>query len=75
MSIVHLLSRTDARVGVVGTLSGQAEILRYLNFVADRFDLKRDIRFDTRVVAAAYDEQANRWQVRTEGGEPMLSNS
>ena len=45
---------------------GQAEILRYLNFVADRFDLKRDIRFNTRVVAAPYDEQANRWQVRTE---------
>ncbi|HVB17958.1 MAG TPA: NAD(P)/FAD-dependent oxidoreductase [Stellaceae bacterium] len=48
---------------------GQAEILRYLNFVADRFDLKRDIRFNTRVVAATYDEEANRWQVRTEGGE------
>src|SRR5271170_3100934 len=42
---------------------GQAEILRYLNFVADRFDLKRNIRFNTRVVAAAYDEAANRWRV------------
>ena len=51
---------------------GQAEILRYLNFVADRFDLKRDIRFNTRVVAASYDEQANRWQVRTEGGEAYV---
>src|SRR5260221_4539250 len=51
---------------------GQAEILRYLNSVADRFDLKRDIRFDTGVVAAAYDEQANRWQVRTEGGETYV---
>ncbi|MGA8755064.1 MAG: NAD(P)/FAD-dependent oxidoreductase [Stellaceae bacterium] len=51
---------------------GQAEILRYLNFVADRFDLKRDIRFNTRVVAASYDEQANRWQVRTEGGETYV---
>src|SRR5882672_10876565 len=51
---------------------GQAEILRYLNFVADRFDLKRDIRFNTRVVAAAYDEQANRWQVCTEGGETYV---
>ena len=43
---------------------GQAEILRYLNFVADRFDLKRDIRFNARVAAASYDEQANRWQDR-----------
>jgi cation diffusion facilitator CzcD-associated flavoprotein CzcO len=51
---------------------GQAEILRYLNFVADRFDLKRDIWFNTRVVAASYDEQANRWQVRTEGGEAYI---
>jgi cation diffusion facilitator CzcD-associated flavoprotein CzcO len=51
---------------------GQAEILRYLNFVADRFDLKRDIRFNTRVVAASYDEQANRWQVCTEGGETYV---
>ena len=49
----------------------EIEILRYLNFVADRFDLKRDIRFNTRVVAAFYDEQANRWQVRTEGGENL----
>ena len=52
---------------------GQAEILRYLNFVADRFDLKRDIRFNTRVVAATYDEEANRWQVRTEGGETYVA--
>jgi len=51
---------------------GQAEILRYLNFVTDRFDLKRDIRFNTRVVAASYDEQANRWRVRTEGGETYV---
>jgi len=51
----------------------QAEILRYLNFVADRFDLKRDIRFNTRVVAATYDEEANRWQVRTEGGETYVA--
>jgi cation diffusion facilitator CzcD-associated flavoprotein CzcO len=32
----------------------QPEIMRYLNFVADRFDLKRDIRFNTRVTAARY---------------------
>src|SRR5271154_6294328 len=51
---------------------GQAEILRYLNFVADRFDLKRDIHFNTRVVAAYYDEAANRWRVSTERGETYV---
>lgn len=51
---------------------GQAEILRYLNFVADRFDLKRSIRFNTRVIAATYDEAANRWRVRTEGGDAYV---
>jgi cation diffusion facilitator CzcD-associated flavoprotein CzcO len=45
------------------------EILRYLNFVADRFDLKRDIRFNSRVVAAHYDAVENVWRVRTETGE------
>ncbi len=48
---------------------GQPEIMRYLNFVADKFDLKRDISFNTRVVSAHYDEAANRWRVRTEGGD------
>jgi cation diffusion facilitator CzcD-associated flavoprotein CzcO len=52
---------------------GQAEILRYLNFVADRFDLKKDIRFDTRAIGATYDEEANRWRVRTEGGETYVA--
>jgi cation diffusion facilitator CzcD-associated flavoprotein CzcO len=47
----------------------QPEIMRYLNFVADRFDLKRSIRFNTRVTEAHYDEAANRWLVRTEAGE------
>jgi cation diffusion facilitator CzcD-associated flavoprotein CzcO len=48
---------------------GQPEIMRYLNHVADRFDLKRDILFNTRVTTAHYDETANRWRVRTEHGE------
>jgi len=51
---------------------GQPEIMRYLNFVADRFDLKRDIEFNTRVVAAHYDEAANRWRVRTEQGDSYV---
>jgi cation diffusion facilitator CzcD-associated flavoprotein CzcO len=52
---------------------GQAEIMRYLNHVADRFDLRRDIRFNSRVTAAHYDEAANRWHVRTEAGEQFTA--
>ncbi len=51
---------------------GQAEILRYLNVVADKFDLKRDIQFNSRVTSAQYDEAANRWRVRTEHGETFI---
>jgi cation diffusion facilitator CzcD-associated flavoprotein CzcO len=52
---------------------GPPEILRYLNHVADRFDLKRDIRFDTRVTAAHYDEPANLWRVITDSGEEFTA--
>ncbi len=48
---------------------GQAEILRYLNFVADRLDLRRDIELSKRVATASYDSAANRWIVTTEAGE------
>ena len=51
----------------------QPEILRYLNHVADRFDLRRDIRFGTRVVGARYDEAANHWAVTTDAGETLLA--
>ncbi len=51
----------------------QPEIIRYLNFVADRLDLKRDIRFNTRVIAAVYDEASNRWHVTTESGEQFTA--
>src|ERR1051326_4707238 len=49
----------------------QPEILRYLNHVADRFDLRRSIRFSTRVSAAEYDAAANLWRVTTERGERL----
>jgi cation diffusion facilitator CzcD-associated flavoprotein CzcO len=52
---------------------GPPEILRYLNHVADRFGLKRDIRFNTRVSAAHYDEKANLWRVTTEAGEDFTA--
>lgn len=46
----------------------QAEILRYLDHVADRFDLRRDIRLETRVTLAHYDEAARRWRIETDDG-------
>ena len=50
----------------------QPETEAYLNFVADRFDLRRDIRFDTRVTEAAYDEAARRWTITTDRGETFV---
>src|ERR1700710_1380025 len=48
--------------------ASQPEILRYIEHVADRFDLRRDITFDTRVSAATFDETEGRWLVETNGG-------
>ena len=47
----------------------QPEILAYANHVADRFDLRPHIRFDTRVTAATFDETANCWRIETDGGD------
>ena len=49
--------------------ASQPEILRYLDHVADRFDLRRDIQFDTRVTAAVFDDTANRWTIDTSAGD------
>src|SRR5215213_264549 len=46
----------------------QPEILRYLGFVADRYDLRRDIRFGTKVTAANWDDTRERWQLVTDNG-------
>jgi cyclohexanone monooxygenase len=51
--------------------SGQPEILRYAQHVAERFDLRRDIQFATRVSAARFDERAGRWRVRTDRGDEV----
>jgi cyclohexanone monooxygenase len=51
--------------------AGQPEILRYANFVADRLDLRRDMRFETRVTAAVFDEAVGRWTVRTDRGDTV----
>lgn len=47
----------------------QPELLRYMNHVADRFELWPDIQFRTRVSEAHFDEEKERWNLRTEGGE------
>lgn len=47
----------------------QPEILRYIEHVAERFDLRRDIRFERRVQTAHFDEAAGRWNVTTEAGD------
>jgi cation diffusion facilitator CzcD-associated flavoprotein CzcO len=49
----------------------QAEILSYLNWVADKLDLRGDIAFNTRVVSAVLDETTLRWTVTTEGGQKL----
>ncbi|MCY4538535.1 MAG: NAD(P)/FAD-dependent oxidoreductase [Chloroflexi bacterium] len=49
----------------------QPEILKYLNHVADRFDLRRDISFDTRVEAAIYDEANSRWRIAIDDGAEL----
>jgi cation diffusion facilitator CzcD-associated flavoprotein CzcO len=51
----------------------QAEILRYLNHVADRFDLRRDITFDTRVTQAVFHPASTRWEVATDTGGTFLA--
>ena len=43
--------------------SAQPETERYLNYVADKFDLRRDIQFNSRVVSATYDEEGSRWEI------------
>ena len=51
----------------------QGEILEYINHVADRFDLRRDIRFNTRVTSATFDDKADLWTVTTDQGEVVTA--
>ena len=48
--------------------AGQPETLRYLNYVADKFDLRKDIQFRSRVAAAHFQEATNTWDVMLEDG-------
>jgi cation diffusion facilitator CzcD-associated flavoprotein CzcO len=47
---------------------GQPEILRYLDHVADRLDLRKEFRFDSRVAGITFDETTGRWTVSTTDG-------
>lgn len=51
--------------------AAQPEILRYLQFVADRYDLRRDIEFSTRVGSAQWDEGGRLWRLRTDQGDEL----
>jgi len=56
-----------------GKYPEQPEILSYLNHVADRFDLRRNIQFNTRVTSARFLEDANLWEVETDQGDRVTS--
>ncbi|MGH2586423.1 MAG: flavin-containing monooxygenase, partial [Dehalococcoidia bacterium] len=56
-----------------GKYPEQPEILSYLNHVADRFDLRRDIQFNTRVTAAHFREADNRWEIETDQGDRVTA--
>ena len=56
-----------------GKYPEQPEILRYLNHVADRFDLRRDIQFNTRVTAAHYNEADHTWSIETDRGDRVTA--
>ena len=49
----------------------QPEILRYINHVADRFDLRRDVQLNTRITSALFDGKAGEWTLTTDGGEAI----
>ncbi|WP_295678633.1 NAD(P)/FAD-dependent oxidoreductase [uncultured Nevskia sp.] len=52
-------------------MARQPEILAYLNHVTDRFDLRRDIHFSTRVSAAHFDDSSQLWAIRTDQGDSI----
>ncbi|KUI32294.1 NAD(P)/FAD-dependent oxidoreductase [Mycobacterium sp. GA-2829] len=55
------------------TMPAQPEIEAYLNFVADRLDLRRDIDFDTEIVAMTFDEDAAEWLLETATGDRYVA--
>src|SRR4051812_1233585 len=55
-------------------MPAQAEIERYLNFVADRLDLRRDVQLETAVTAMTFDEATSTWSVDLSSGERVVSS-
>ena len=53
--------------------STQGEILKYANHVADRFDLRKDIKFNQRVVSSVFKEDLNKWYISTSSGDNYLA--
>jgi cation diffusion facilitator CzcD-associated flavoprotein CzcO len=53
--------------------AGHAEIRQYLNFVADKLDLRRNIQLNTKVTGAVYDEETNLWKITTENGTQVTA--
>ncbi|MCK1513125.1 NAD(P)/FAD-dependent oxidoreductase [Bradyrhizobium sp. 190] len=53
--------------------AAQPEILRYINYVADKLDLRRDIELNTQVVAATFDDIEKKWHVVTRAGELLVA--
>lgn len=51
----------------------QPEILRYIEHVADRFDLRKSVIFDTRVTSASYEESSKSWRIRTDTGRKITA--
>lgn len=51
----------------------QPEVLDYLNYVADKFDMQKDIQFNTRVKSAHWDAGPGIWKFETEAGEKLSS--
>ncbi len=49
----------------------QPEILKYINHVADRFDLRSDVQLNTRIKSAVFDSKANEWTLVTDTGEEI----
>ena len=53
--------------------SPQPDTLEYLNHVADKFDLRRDMQFNSTVTAAHWDDAANQWTVTLDSGQQAKS--
>jgi cation diffusion facilitator CzcD-associated flavoprotein CzcO/acetyl esterase/lipase len=51
--------------------AAQPEILRYAQFVADKHDLRRDMRFNTRVASAVWNDDTHRWTIHTDTGDDL----